>query len=128
MQPIFFRSKVLKHDNGEVDLTQPWTILLAAGTDSFSKPGGYHGNNKIATANSLKLETVCFNVQLQLFDCTGQVTGALGSAGDLLFRLHGLLMVVAWVGCAGAGMIIARYFKQTWKVGQLTPGTLCATS
>ena len=24
-------------------------------------------------------------------------------------------MLVAWLGCAGAGMILARYFKRTWK-------------
>ena len=28
--------------------------------------------------------------------------------GDLLYRLHGALMLVAWLGCAGAGMILAR--------------------
>ena len=39
-----------------------------------------------------------------------------GLRSDLLVKLHGLFMLVAWLGCAGAGMMMARYFKQTWKV------------
>ena len=39
-----------------------------------------------------------------------------GLKSDLLVKLHGLFMLVAWLGCAGAGMMMARYFKQTWKV------------
>lgn len=32
----------------------------------------------------------------------------------LLFRLHGAFMLVAWIGAASAGILLARYFKQTW--------------
>ena len=28
--------------------------------------------------------------------------------GDLLYWLHGVLILVAWLGCAGAGMILAK--------------------
>ncbi len=32
----------------------------------------------------------------------------------LLFRLHGAFMLVAWIGAASVGILLARYFKQTW--------------
>ena len=41
---------------------------------------------------------------------------AQGSSSKVLLKVHGLAMIAAWVGCAGTGMMIARYFKNTWKV------------
>ena len=43
------------------------------------------------------------------------------AAGEssLLFRLHGALMLAAWVGTASLGMLLARYYKQTWAGRQL---------
>ena len=38
-----------------------------------------------------------------------------GAGRELLLRFHALLMVFAWLGCAGSGIILARYFKDTWK-------------
>ncbi|XP_037092732.1 putative ferric-chelate reductase 1 homolog [Pollicipes pollicipes] len=38
---------------------------------------------------------------------------ATGDSG-LLFRVHGALMLTAWVGTASTGMLLARYYKQTW--------------
>jgi len=34
---------------------------------------------------------------------------------NILMKAHGVLMVVAWLGCAGSGIVLARYFKDTWK-------------
>ena len=41
---------------------------------------------------------------------------AQGSSSKVLLKVHGLAMIAAWIGCAGTGMMIARYFKNTWKV------------
>uniref|UniRef100_A0A2P2I8J2 Ferric-chelate reductase 1 homolog n=3 Tax=Hirondellea gigas TaxID=1518452 RepID=A0A2P2I8J2_9CRUS len=39
----------------------------------------------------------------------------LGTASDLFVTLHACFMVAAWVGAASSGILLARYFKQTWK-------------
>lgn len=41
------------------------------------------------------------------------VTGFTG-ASKILLRLHGAFMVTAWIGTASIGILIARYFRQTW--------------
>ncbi len=48
----------------------------------------------------------------QLFTAVSLV----GSSSDLLMRFHGFIMMAAWLGCAGTGIMLARYFKGTWKV------------
>ena len=45
---------------------------------------------------------------------------ALTGASKLLLRLHGAFMLAAWIGTASIGMLLARYYRQTW-VGS----TLC---
>lgn len=37
------------------------------------------------------------------------------SKGDIMMKLHGALMVLAWMGSASCGMFFARYMKETWK-------------
>jgi len=37
---------------------------------------------------------------------------------NILLRLHGAFMITAWLGSASLGMIVARYFKQTWTSTQ----------
>ena len=77
-------------------------ILLSGGSYS---PGniGYHGNTKVPSGSAVNLAKV------------GNVVGG----NSMLLQLHGVLMVAAWLGCAGAGMIMARYFKRTWRGRQL---------
>nr|CAD7199938.1 unnamed protein product [Timema douglasi] len=36
------------------------------------------------------------------------------SVSKLLLRLHGAFMIAAWIGAASVGILLARYFKQTW--------------
>jgi hypothetical protein len=52
----------------------------------------------------------------QLFTAVSLV----GSSSDLLMRFHGFIMMAAWLGCAGTGIMLARYFKGTWKVNKDT--------
>ncbi|XP_055698466.1 putative ferric-chelate reductase 1 homolog isoform X2 [Phlebotomus papatasi] len=41
------------------------------------------------------------------------------AASVLLYRLHGAFMLIAWIGTASAGILVARYFKQTWVGSQM---------
>ena len=87
----------------QVDLSQDQNLLLAGGSYSSAGNLGYHNENKLASAEPVSLALVT----------------SVGGSSDLFFRLHGLLMVCAWIGCAGVGMILARYFKNTWRGKQL---------
>lgn len=40
--------------------------------------------------------------------------GAFTEASKLLLRLHGAFMIAAWIGTTSLGIVLARYFKQTW--------------
>jgi len=40
-------------------------------------------------------------------------------ASDILIRLHGALMLASWIGTASIGMLLARYYRQTWVNSQL---------
>lgn len=39
---------------------------------------------------------------------------ALAAASKLLVRLHGSFMIAAWIGTASVGILLARYYRQTW--------------
>lgn len=45
--------------------------------------------------------------------------GIIAVASELLLRLHGAFMIAAWIGAAGIGILLARYYKQTWVGSQL---------
>lgn len=42
---------------------------------------------------------------------------SLRTSSKLLLRLHGSFMIVAWIGAASIGIVIARYYRQTWVGG-----------
>lgn len=42
-----------------------------------------------------------------------------GGASKLFLRLHAAFMITAWIGTASIGILLARYFKQTWVGSQL---------
>lgn len=42
---------------------------------------------------------------------------SLKTSSKLLLRLHGSFMIVAWIGAASIGIVIARYYRQTWVGG-----------
>lgn len=55
----------------------------------------------------------------QVFTSTAQRrlladTGAFSTATKLYIRLHGAFMILAWIGAASIGIVMARYYKQTW--------------
>lgn len=45
--------------------------------------------------------------------------GELAASSDILIRLHGALMLASWIGTASIGMLLARYYRQTWVNSQL---------
>lgn len=38
-----------------------------------------------------------------------------GADKPLLIKLHGCFMIVAWMGTAAVGLVLARYFKSEWS-------------
>lgn len=70
-----------------------YKLLLATGSQLKPTGVGYHDLNRIAS----------------------------GEPQVLLLRLHAAFMLAAWIGTASAGILLARYFKQTW-VGSLACG------
>jgi len=75
--------------------TNKYHVLLAKGDG----PVSYHGQDRTFSADPVAVSVV----------------SRIGSGSILLLQLHGFCMVAAWVGCAGTAIIIARYYKQTWK-------------
>jgi len=47
----------------------------------------------------------------------GEVHNLVASS-KIALRLHGAFMIFAWIGSASLGMLVARYFKQTWTSTQ----------
>jgi hypothetical protein len=74
-------------------------ILLATGSSLKENKVGYHDIMRAASGSPLKLSQVQ-NVK---------------EGTKLLLRLHGVFMVTAWLGTTSIGIMLARYFKPSWK-------------
>jgi len=96
-------SKLVAGSN-EYDLTSNHFILLAGGTYNGPQQISYHLGTKTSSSDPVSLALI---------------SNLSSGSGNLLYQLHGLLMLCAWVGCAGAGKILARYFKNMWKGKQI---------
>ena len=73
---------------------QSYHLLVATG--QFSSGLSYHGAGRaLPSAEKVDMTRI----------------SSVGGRGDLFIKLHGALMVVAWLACAGTGMILARYFR-----------------
>lgn len=64
---------------------------------------GYHDIGRIASGSPQYLADV----------------SVIGASSKLFLRLHGAFMITAWIGTASIGILLARYFKQTWVGSQL---------
>jgi len=73
-------------------------LLLASGSALRPSSVDYHDVVRLASQQALKLSEVT------------NVTGR----SSLLLRLHAAFMITAWIGTASIGILLARYFKQTW--------------
>lgn len=64
---------------------------------------GYHNLGRLASSKQAYLADVA----------------VFAGRSKLFLRLHGAFMITAWIGTASIGILLARYFKQTWVGSQL---------
>ncbi|XP_066996318.1 putative ferric-chelate reductase 1 homolog [Anabrus simplex] len=92
------RSEVTEIMGRTYDLANnKYFLLLAAGNLKGDKSLAFH-DVYVASAESNYLSDV----------------SGFTAASKLLIRLHGAFMVTAWIGSASLGILLARYFRQTW--------------
>lgn len=73
-------------------------LLVATGASVRPDGVGYHDIGRVASAEPHSLAEV----------------GQFGARSKVLLRLHAAFMLLAWIGTASTGILLARYFKQTW--------------
>lgn len=78
-------------------------LLLASGSALRPSTVDYHDIVRAASQKALRLSSVA-NVE---------------GRSKVLLRLHGAFMITAWIGTASIGILLARYFKQTWVGGSM---------
>ncbi|XP_068624123.1 putative ferric-chelate reductase 1 homolog [Battus philenor] len=83
---------------------QKFNLMVVSG-DSMKDPDrvGFHSLAYESTGEPLSLASV----------------GSAAGASKLLLKLHGSFMLLAWLGSASIGILLARYFRQTWVGKQL---------
>lgn len=84
-------------------INEKYHLLLATGSQADSTHVSYHDIGRHVSRVPLALAEV------------GPVQGM----SKLLLRLHGAFMLTAWIGTASLGILLARYFRQTWVGSQL---------
>ena len=94
-----FSPSIIKSKDYSVNLKDDQQTILLAGGPYSTNTLNFH-TMKVAAGSPVSLSEV----------------SAAGAKSDLLVKLHGQFMLMAWLGFAGAGLIMARYFKQSWKV------------
>lgn len=99
------RRDVLTNVNGRTfDLIrEKYNILIAAGSSVNPNSVSFHDLVYLASAEPQALSDV----------------SALAAKSKLLIRLHGSFMIAAWLGTASIGIMLARYYRQTWVGNQL---------
>ncbi|KAK2706518.1 putative ferric-chelate reductase 1 homolog isoform X2 [Artemia franciscana] len=93
----FEREQNLGTDGVITDLAMKHHLLLSRGAISGDRIS-YHGQNKASSAEPISIASL----------------SGVTSRSDVLIRVHGSMMIVAWIWAASCGILFARYFKQTW--------------
>ncbi|XP_076665949.1 putative ferric-chelate reductase 1 homolog isoform X2 [Andrena cerasifolii] len=100
----FWREKTTVVQGREYDLVKtPYNLLIAAGKSLKSKGVDFHDTAYDATGGAKLLSDV----------------GGYTTASNVLIRVHGALMLASWIGTASIGILLARYYRQTWVGSQL---------
>ncbi|XP_043793259.1 putative ferric-chelate reductase 1 homolog isoform X1 [Apis laboriosa] len=100
----FWREKMTVVQGREYDLVNtPYNLLVASGKSLKTNGIGYHDTARDATGGAKLLSDV----------------GDFTTASNILIRVHGALMLASWIGTASIGMLLARYYRQTWVSSQL---------
>ncbi|GBP56403.1 Putative ferric-chelate reductase 1 homolog [Eumeta japonica] len=73
-------------------------MIVAGSTMKDENRVGFHDKVYVATGSPMALSVV----------------GTAAGPSKLLLKLHGCFMVAAWIGSASLGILLARYFRQTW--------------
>uniref|UniRef100_A0AAR5PZM2 DOMON domain-containing protein n=1 Tax=Dendroctonus ponderosae TaxID=77166 RepID=A0AAR5PZM2_DENPD len=79
-------------------------------------------NLLIASGSSVTPNAVSFHDQTYLASAQPQAladVSSLAAKSKLLIRLHGAFMLAAWLGTASIGILLARYYRQTWVGKQI---------
>lgn len=72
-------------------------LLLASGNEAGTNAVGHH---ELAIASDERVSlTIPRNLE---------------ASQRVLIKVHGVLMIIAWIGTASLGIFMARYFKKTW--------------
>ncbi|XP_076166775.1 putative ferric-chelate reductase 1 homolog isoform X2 [Ptiloglossa arizonensis] len=100
----FWREKTTVVQGREFDLVNtPYNLLLAAGKTLKSNGVGFHDTVYDASGGAKSLSDV----------------GGYTTVSNVLIRVHGALMLASWIGTASIGILLARYYRQTWVSSQL---------
>ena len=91
--------KVISPIEDEFNLAENLHLLLATGAISNGKLS-YHDTSRLASKAPVSLASV-------------QKVEIGGDSG--LDQVHAALMIIAWMGSAASGMLLARYYKKTWR-------------
>ncbi|XP_056640678.1 putative ferric-chelate reductase 1 homolog [Diorhabda sublineata] len=94
------RRNVVTNVNGVIfDLARDsYHVLVASGSQVKQNGVGYHDLVFSASGDKRALSD----------------TSEVKAASKLLIHLHGAFMLVAWIGTTSIGVLLARYFRQTW--------------
>lgn len=85
-------------NNGIVDFGTDWYILFGKGVFENNKKKKHESKPDISSAKA----------DFQNFV-------ALTAAGqNIMLKLHGIMMIAAWILCASIGVVVARYYKPVW--------------
>lgn len=83
----------------EFDMENNAYYLLLATGEQITKNGiGYHDIVRESSSEPKKFSDI----------------SKFTASSDVLIRLHGGLMIASWIGTASIGILMARYYKQTW--------------
>jgi len=94
------RPAITRVNNVEFDLSKNrYYLLIASGSGLRQGSVEYHDINRAASASALNLAEI----------------SNIAAKSKFLLRLHGSLMVLTWIGSTSLGIMMARYFKLTWR-------------
>ncbi|XP_070501842.1 putative ferric-chelate reductase 1 homolog [Chironomus tepperi] len=94
------RPAVTRVNNVVFDLSKnTYYLLMASGSGLRAGSVDYHDINRAASSSALNLAEVA-NITAK---------------SKFLLRFHGSLMVLTWIGSTSIAIVMARYFKLTWR-------------
>jgi len=93
----FTRESPFSLQNMVFDLNEPHYLLLARG-QAFDGGITYHDRSRSLSDAPVNLAQV----------------GLIGANKNVGVKVHGAMMVAAWVCAASMGILFARYYRQTW--------------